>query len=166
MPLPTWDVFIGLAFLVGIGYGFILRREKAITTLCSTYIGLVIATTFSQTVFDFFNGNKVLGNQLWIRSNAPLPVITAGIFILATFFISGAINSSSSRSTETSPLEVIIYSALNMALILSCALTFLTPEMRVHIFESSRFAKLLYDMHTVIVIAPPLSLVVLNFRHK
>lgn len=166
MPLPTWDVFIGLAFLVGIAYGFILRRDKTITTLCSVYIGLVISQSFSSYIFEFFNGNKVIANQLWIRSNAPLTTITIVLFLISIIFVSGAINSTNNRSGEISPIEVIVYSALTMALIVSSILGFLPEESRNHYLEASRFAKMLFEYRTLIVIVPPLSLIFLNMRHK
>lgn len=166
MPLPTWDVFIGLTFIVGIAYGFILRRDKTITTLCSVYIGIVIATNFSQMIFDFFNGNRVFADQIWIRSNTPLSTITIAVFLISIILISGAINSSSNRSSEISPLEVIIYSALTIALVISSILSFLPEEARETYLAGSQVAQILYNFKTALIITPPLSLIILNFRHK
>ncbi|MCX6808355.1 MAG: hypothetical protein NTW50_01650 [Candidatus Berkelbacteria bacterium] len=67
MQLPSVDVFIGIFFLLGLAYGFLLQREKTITALCSVYIGLVIASSFSGSIFDLMNGNKVIANQIWQR---------------------------------------------------------------------------------------------------
>ncbi|OGD62136.1 hypothetical protein A2215_03845 [Candidatus Berkelbacteria bacterium RIFOXYA2_FULL_43_10] len=166
MPLPTWDVFIGLIFIVGIAYGLILRREKTITTLCSTYIGLVIATSFSSYIFDFFNGNKVVANQIWIRSSASLSTVSIATLLLATFLVSGAINSTSSKAGDVSFFEVIVYSSLNIALILSAVLGFLPEEARAGYLEASRFARILFDLKTLWVVLPPIALVILNFRRK
>ena len=166
MTLPSVDVFIGLFFLVGIGYGFILRRDKAITTLCSVYIGLVVASSFSETVYSFFNGNTMIANQIWIRSNASIQTISIVLFLLCIFFISGAINSSSNRSGDISPLEVIVYSGLTMALIISSILSFLIPESRAHYVEVSKSAQFLVNYRALIIIAAPLLLVVLNMRRK
>ncbi|MFA5927031.1 MAG: hypothetical protein WCT32_01705 [Patescibacteria group bacterium] len=166
MPLPTWDVFIGLIFLVGIAYGFILRRDKTIATLCSVYIGLVIATNFSQTLFDFFNGNKVIANQLWIRSSTPLPIIAIILFLISIIFVSGAINSSNNRGGDISPIEVFVYSTLTVALIISSVLNFMPEEMRLSFLKSSHVANLLFRYHSLMVMIPPISLVVLNFKRK
>ncbi|MEK9156142.1 MAG: hypothetical protein AAB360_02460 [Patescibacteria group bacterium] len=166
MPLPTWDVFIGLTFFVGIAYGFMLRREKTITTLCSVYIGLVIANNFSQTVFDFFNGNTTVANQVWVRSSASASTIAIALFLASIIFVSGAINSTSNRSGDISPLEVIVYSGLTIALVISSILGFLPEESRNHYLEASRAARMLYDLRTLIVIVPPLSLIFLNFKHR
>lgn len=166
MQLPSVDIFIGLIFLVGIGYGFLLKRDKAITTLCSVYIGLVIASSFSQTIFEFFNGNKTIGNSVWIRSNASVTTIAIVVFLLSIVLISGAINSSNSRSGEISPVEVIIYSALTVALMLSSILGFLPEGTRNHYLEISRAAQYLYNLKTLIIILPPLALILLNWRKK
>lgn len=166
MPIPTWDVFIGLIFLVGVAYSFILRREKSITTLCSVYIGMVIASSFSETVFRFFNGNTTIANSVWIRSNASVSTIAIVLFLLSILLISGAINSSSNRAGDVSPVEVLIYGVLTIALILSSVLNFLAPDMRTHIITVSKIAKILYNERTLIIIAAPIILVVLNIRRK
>jgi putative Ca2+/H+ antiporter (TMEM165/GDT1 family) len=164
MPLPTWDVFIGLAFLVGIAYGFILRRDKTITTLCSVYMGLVISQNFSKTIFDFFNGNTFIANQLWIRSNAPISTITIVLFLASILAITWAINSSNRTEGDISPLEVIIYSGLAIALIIASVLGFLPEASRNHILEISKIAKIIFQYKTAWIIIPPISLIVLNLK--
>ena len=166
MPLPAWDVFIGLAFVIGIAYGFILRREKTITFLCSTYIGLVIASSFSQYIFELFNGNKVIADQVWIHSNASTSTISIILLLVSSFFISGAINSTAKSGGDLSPFEIIIYSALNMALIISSIIGFLAPEKRDAVIATSRAASFLFATRTLWVMIPPVALVILNFKKK
>jgi len=166
MPLPTWDVFIGLAFLVGIAYGFIIRRDKTITTLCSVYIGLVIASNFATTVFDFFHGNSTIANQIWIRSNASLSTISIVLFLASIFFVSGAINSSSSKSSEISPIEVLVYSSLTIALIVGSILSFIPPDQRAQYITGSILARNIFTYLPFITVAAPLLLVALNARRN
>lgn len=166
MPLPTWDVFIGLAFVIGIAYGFILRREKTITFLCSTYIGIVIASSFSQYIFELFNGNKVIANQVWIHSNASTSTISIILLLVSAFLISGAINSTAKSGGDLSPFEIIIYSAMNMALIVSSIIVFLAPEKRDALLAVSKIGSFLYSTRTVWVVVPPIVLIVLNLRKK
>lgn len=166
MQLPTWDVFIGIAFVIGVAYGFVLRREKTITTLLSTYIGLVIASSFSDSIYSFFQGDTVIANQVWIKSNASLTTISIAVFLISTFLVSGSINSSSTRSGDTSPLEVIIFSALNVALIISVILGFLPEEVRASTIEGSRAANMIYAFRTWWVVVPPIALIIMNFRRK
>ncbi len=166
MQLPSVDIFIGLAFLLGIAYGFILKREKTITALCSVYVGLVIASTFSDQVFKFFNGNAIVANSIWIRSNASLSTISIVLFLLSIFFISGAISShtNSSKNNEVSPMEVIIYMAFTMALIISSILIFLPEATTNNYIATSTTAKILLNYRTFWVIGAPVMIVLLNIR--
>lgn len=164
--LPSTDVFIGLFFLAGIAYGFLLQREKTITLLCSVYIGIVISSSFAGSVFDFFNGNTVIANQIWIRGNASTSTIAIVLFLLSTFLISGAINSKGSKSDETSMLQVFVYSALAIALVLSTILGFLPEASRNNYIETSIAAKYLYNWRTVFVVVPPIMLIFLNWKKK
>ncbi len=166
MPLPSWDIFIGLTFVLGIAYGLILRRDKTITLLCSVYIGLVISSNFSEDIFQFFNGNKVIANQLWVRSNAPESTIAIILFIACIIFISGAINSSSNRSGDISPIEVAAYSALTTALIITTVIGFLPTAIQQHCLQVSLLARYLFEYKTLLIIAGPLALIILNFKRK
>lgn len=166
MPLPTWDVFIGLAFVIGIAYGFILRREKTITTLCSTYIGIVIATNFSGYLYELFNGNKFIAGQIWIKSSASLSTVSIVTLLVSSFLIAGAINSTKSKAGDISPFEVLIYSALNIALITAMVVGFLPDATRAAVMASSKTASFIYSWRTAWVTLPPLALVLLNLRRK
>ncbi len=164
--IPSWDVFIALTFILGVAYGFILKREKVITILSSIYIAIVMATSFTEYVFQFFQGNKVIANQIWIKGNMSSGTVAIVLFLLVIFFVSGAINTSSTRSGDTSVFEVIIYMALAMALIISTILGFLPDATREMIFAGSKVASIIYNLKTLWIIAPPISLVILNFRRK
>jgi len=164
--IPSWDVFIALTFVLGVAYGFILKREKVITILSSVYIAIVMAGSFTEYVFQFFQGNKVIANQIWIKGNLSEGTVAIGLFLLVIFFVSGAINASSSRSGDTSVFEVIIYMALAMALIISTILGFLPDPLRSNIMGGSKVASVVYNFRTLWVIAPPITLVILNFRRR
>jgi uncharacterized membrane protein len=166
MQLPSIDIFIGLAFLVGIAYSFILKRDKTITILCSVYVGLVISSAFAQSVFNFFNGNSTIGNQIWIRSNASLSTISIVLFLVCIVFVSGAVNSSASRSGDISPIEVFVYSCFTMGLIISTVLSFLPPATSQHFLDVSMAARLLKNYRTLLVVGAPLMIILLNLRKK
>ena len=165
MQLPSVDVFIGLFFLFGVAYSFMFQRDKIVTTLCSVYVGIVIAGSFSQTIFEFFNGNKVVANQVWIRGNASTSTIAIVLLLASVFLISGAIKTGK-KGSESSLTEIIFYSALSVALILSSILGFLPEATRTHYIEISQTAKYLYDWHTLFVVLPPVILIFMNFRKK
>ena len=164
--IPSWDVFIGLTFVLGIAYGFILKREKTITVLCSTYIAMVMAGSFTDYVFQFFHGNKVIANQIWVKGNLSQSTVAIALFLIVLFFVSGAINSAASGSGDLSPVKVIIYSALIMAIIISTIIGFLPEVTRNNVIAGSKVASIIYGFKTLWIIAPPISLVLLNFRRK
>lgn len=164
MQLPSVDVFIGLFFLVGVVYSFLLQRGKTITTLCSIYIGIVIASSFSQTVFEFFNGNKVIANQVWIRGNTSTSTIAIVLFLASIVLVSGAINSKNNKSDDISITEVLVYSILMIALMIATIMGFLPEATRNNYIETSVVAKYIYAWRTLFVIMPPIMLVLLNWK--
>lgn len=164
--IPSWDVFIGLAVVLAVAYGFILKREKTITVLCSTYIAIVMSASFTEYVFQFFQGNKVIANQIWVKGNMSESTVAIALFLIVLFFVSGAINSSSSSSGDLSPFEVIVYTTLTVALVVSTIIGYLPEEARNNILGASKVGSVIYSMKTLWVIAPPISLVILNFRRK
>lgn len=167
MQLPSWDVFIGLAFLFGIAYGFILQREKIIATLCSIYVGIVIASTFSNTVFDFFNGNKVIANQIWIRSNASVSTIAIALFVISIIAVAGALNSrSSEKSGDISAIEIFVYSVLMMGLFIATIIGFLPAATTKHALEISKAVKYIIMLKTFLIVAPPVVLVLFGWKKK
>jgi Na+/alanine symporter len=164
--IPSWDVFIGLTVMLGIAYGFVLKREKTITILCSTYIAIVMSSSFTEYVFQFFQGNKVIANQIWVKGNVSESTVAIALFLIVLFFVSGAINSAASGSGDLSPFEVIIYISLTVALVISTVIGHLPDETRNNILSASKVGSVIYGMRTLWVIAPPISLVILNFRRK
>lgn len=164
--LPSWDILIALTFILGVAYGFILKREKVITILSSIYIAIVMTTSFTEYIFQFFQGNKVIANSVFIKGNMSTGTVAIVLFLLVIFFVSGAINTASSRSGDTSAIEVIVYMALSMALIISSILGFLPEATRTAMMSTSRVASIVYGMRTLWIIAPPISLVILNFRRR
>ncbi|PIU24185.1 hypothetical protein COT12_02425 [Candidatus Berkelbacteria bacterium CG08_land_8_20_14_0_20_39_8] len=164
--IPSWDVFIALTFIMGVAYGFILKREKVITILSSIYIAIVMATSFTEYVFQFFQGNKVIANQIWIKGNMSEGTVAIALFLLVIFFVSGTINASSTRSGDASVFEVIVYMALAMALVISTIIGFLPEETRATILATSKIGSIIYGFRTLWIITPPISLVILNFRRR
>lgn len=164
--LPSVDVFIGLFFLFGVAYGLIFQREKIITTLCSVYVGIVVAENFSGTVFQFFNGNKVVANQLWIKSNASASTVAIVLFLLTILLISSAISVKRRSDTNNSSLNSVLYSVLAVALILASVLGFLPEASRNHYLELSFVARYLYNFKTMLVVLPPIVLVITGFRGR
>lgn len=164
--LPSWDLFITLFFIIGISYGFILQREKIIGTLVSVYISLVIVSVWSETIHKFFMGEKAVFNQVFIRSSASPFTIQVILFAAIILLLSAKSGISGAKSTKglLSPLELLIYSFLTTALILSSIFYFLPAETRAAFAETSRLARLVINYHTWWILLPIVFLVVTGFK--
>lgn len=164
--VPTWDLFITLFFVIVVGYGVILQREKIIATLVSTYVALAVATVWGETVFEFFNGNAILFNQFWIRSNLSefsiKALLFAVIIILLTIKGDFAVTMGKAEGLMTS-VFVFVYSFLNAGLIASSVLNFLPAVAKSSIVVSSNLAQSIVSYETTWIVAPALLMIVGGF---
>ena len=167
MPAPSWDLAITVFFLIGIIFGYILQREKIIATLLSTYVALVVTQIFAGNVFDFFQGNKTLFNQVWIQSNSsPFSIrVILFIAIIALLSAKGGISGTKSKGV-LSPIELFGLSFLTTGLIISTIFFFMPIETRDAFMASSRMATLVIKYYPAWVIAPVITLVALGFFRK
>ncbi len=166
--LPSWDLFITLFFIIGLAYGFILQRERIVATLMSVYAALVVSSILVDPVGQFFKGDKTLFNQIWIRSDTTPFTIHLALFtgIIVLLAAKGGINSARGRGL-ISHFEVLIYSLLNTALIVSSIFSFLPGPTRDIYAASSHTVKFIIDHQTWWLILPIAALITLGFqRHN
>ena len=164
--VPTWDLFITLFFIVGMGYGVILQREKILATLISTYIALAVATAWGDKVFEFFNGNSILFNQFWIRSNMSEFSIKALLFglLIVLLTLKGDFSVSIGKAEGMiSTVFVFIYSFLNTGLIVESIINFLPQTAKMAIITQSNIASLVMNYDIAWVVVPALLMVVGGF---
>lgn len=164
--VPTWDLFITLFFIVGIGYGVILQREKILATLISTYIALAVATAWGDKVFEFFNGNSILFNQFWIRSNMSEFSIKALLFglLIVLLTLKGDFSVSIGKAEGmVSTVFVFIYSFLNTGLIVASIINFLPQTAKMTIINQSDIATLVMNYDIAWVVVPALLMIVGGF---
>lgn len=155
MQTPSWDLFIGLFFTVVIGYGFVLQRDKVIVTLLSIYAGIVVATTFSPIVQKFFAGEQTVGNSVFIRSSASPFAIESVLFGLTIILIGAKAGLTGKNSKGVlSPIELMSYSAMNAALILTTIFGFMDDASRNHIIETSKLGSFVLQYNILWLIAP------------
>lgn len=167
MNLPSWDLFLTLFFIIGIVYGFILQKDKVVITLISAYVALVVTSILTGPVGDFFAGNKTVANQMFIKSNASPFTISTLVFILTTALVSTKSGLAGKDSGGIlSPIELLGYSFLNTALILSSIISFMPESQQLAFESSSKIARFLIQYHTWWVILPVALLVVTGFLHK
>lgn len=167
--VPTWDLFLTLFFVVGVGVGVILQREKILATLISTYVALAVAVAWGSTVFEFFNGNSILFNQFWIRSNMSEFSIKAILFaiLIVLLTIKGDFSVSMGKAEGMiSTVFVFIYSFLTTGLIISSVLNFLPQVAKLTIVNQSNVAAFLMNYEVAWIVVPALLMVVGGFLNS
>lgn len=166
--LPSWDLFITLFFIIGLAYGFILQREKIVATLLSVYAALAVSQILAEPVGQFFKGDKTLFNQIWIRSDAQPFTIHLALFVTVIVLLSakGALSGGRGRGA-ISHLEILVYSALNTALIVSSIFSFLPEPTQAIYATSSRLASFLIERKDWWIVGPVIALIFFGFqRHN
>ncbi|TSC91708.1 MAG: Uncharacterized protein CEN91_600 [Candidatus Berkelbacteria bacterium Licking1014_85] len=164
MNTPSWDLFIGLFFIIGVSYGFILQREKTTVTILSAYVGLVIAQALNPIVQGFFSGDKTIGS-FFIRANASPFTVQVAIFLIVTVLMSTRAGIIGQRARGLlSPIEVLIYSFLNSALIISSIINFMPEDKKTALLASSKLASKIITYNIWWLILPVLALVIIGFR--
>jgi len=164
---PTWDLLIGILFILAIAYGFMLQREKVVVTLISIYVGLVMVSILTGSLQEFFAGDRAIFNKIFIRGTTSPFAIQTGIFLATIVALTARSGLSGGRGSGLlSPIELFGYSFLNAALLIVSVLSFLPQDMLSTIIDSSHLANLLVAFRGWILVLPVLVLVVLGFREK
>ncbi len=163
--LPSWDLFITLFFIIGLAYGFILQREKIVATLMSVYAALTVSSILVDPVGQFFKGDKTLFNQIWIRSDTQPFTIHLVLFIAIIILLSakGGISGTRGRGA-ISHFEILIYSALNTALIVGSIFSFLPEPTRDAYAASSVLVKFIIGHQVWWLVGPVLAMVFFGFQ--
>ena len=164
MNTPSWDLFIGLFFIIGVSYGFMMQREKVVVTMISAYASIAITEVLSPIAQKFFIGDSNVGN-MFIKANLSPFTIQAGIFvgIIILITVRGGLVGAKGKGL-LSPIEMLIFSILNSAVIMSTILFFLPEDMRNQLVANSKFAKIVIEYHDWWLILPIATLIVTGFR--
>lgn len=164
---PSWDLAIIVLFLIGMAFGYILQREKIVATLISVYVALVVTQVFSGNVFEFFQGDKTLFNQVWIKSESSPFTIRVIIFMAVIMLLSakGGISGAKAKGVF-SPIEILGFSFLTVALILSSIFQFMPLESREAFMASSRMATIIIKYNVYWVVIPVAILIALGFLRR
>jgi len=167
MPTPSWDLAIIVFFLIGVAFGYILQREKIVATLVSVYVALVVTQVFSGNVLSFFQGDKTLFDQVWIKSDSSPFTVRVIIFMAVIMLLSakGGISSTKSKGIF-SPIEIIGFSFLTTALIISSIFNFMPPESREVFMATSRMANFVIKYYLWWVIIPVIAMIGLGFFRR
>lgn len=162
---PSWDTFIMLFFIALTAYGFLLQRDKAVVTMISIYVALVLTSILTDPVQGFFAGEKAIMNQVFIRSSANSFTIQSAIFLLTIGLISTK-SGIEGRDSGGSVIEIFGFSFLNAALVVSTILFFMEPSQREAIVASSRLANILVNYQVWWIVLPVALLIITGFMRK
>ena len=163
---PSWDLFITIFFIVGIAYGMMLQRERAVVTLVTIYVALVITQLLTDPVSQFFVGEKTI-QSFFITSKASPFTIQSGLFIGTIVLLSTKSGlSGESGSGLLSPLEVFAYSVFNTALIATTILSYLPDASRNAIIEQSKMASFLAHYHTWWLLLPVVAVIFFGWNRR
>ncbi len=159
--VPSWDLFLAIFFIVSMGYSFVLQRDKVVVTLLAIYAGIVMAQVLGAPLQQFFQGDKTIGNQLFIKANASPFTISAGIFLLTTIMVSirSGMGRGGSAKGTLSAFELGIFSFLNSALILTAVFSFMDPAAREQFAAASRIARIFIGHQAWWFIAPLIAMI-------
>jgi len=147
---------------VSVGYSFVLQRDKVVVTLLAIYAGIVVATVLGGPAQQLVQGDRTIGDQLFVKANASPFTVQAGLFILTTVLVSvrsGLARSTSSSSSHLSVFELALFSFLNSALILTAIFSFMDEATRAQFAEQSRIARVFINRELWWTIAPIIALI-------
>jgi len=161
----TWDLFVVILLVIGIVYGFALQRERIFTSLMSIYMGIVVAGVWGESLFNFFEGKSMLFDSVWIKANTTPSTISIVLFVLVVAIISAKAPIGYMRSWSiVTPIEIVAYSLLNMALFLATIYQMLPIELQEKIILQSRFIGPVLDYYNVLLVAPLILLTLITSR--
>jgi hypothetical protein len=153
MNFLTWDTGILAAFILLLSYSLLLRKHKALATLVSVYIGYVIANIWGQPIAEFFSGDRVLANQVWVQANASPLVVKSILLVVVTLLLSTFMKLGGKRS-KFSMVEVVLYAVSTVLLGLLFIISYMTPEMKEHVLTTSQIAPHIYKFKDWILVIP------------
>lgn len=123
--MPTWDLFILLFFLIGaLLYGMSLGRDRVIVILVSVYMALAVVSNtpiLSQINLSFHvNENYVLKITYFV-----------GTFVVLFFLLSRSalLKTIGGSNAPGSWWQTILFSILQVGLLISITLSFLPKEL-------------------------------------
>ncbi len=164
---PSWDLLITIFFIVGIAYGMMLQRERAVVTLLAIYVALVVTQILTEPVSQFFLGEKTI-RSFFIDGNVSPFTLQTGLFVLTLIVVSSKSSVEGDRGTGglLAPIEVFVYSFLNTALVATTILSFLPDGVRGDLLTHSSMAAFLASHHTAWLLLPIAAIVFFGWNRR
>ena len=121
---PTWDLFIMLFFVIGaLLYGLSLGRDRVIVIMVSVYMALAVVS--NTPILSGFNLSFNLNDNSVLKITVFL-----GIFVVLFFLLSRSalLKTIGTSAAPGSWWQTILFSILQVGLLISITLTFLPLE--------------------------------------
>jgi hypothetical protein len=122
---PSWDLFIFLFFIIGaLLYGLSLGRDRVIVILVSMYMALAVVSNTPAL--------NSLNLQLQVNQSFALKItFFLGIFVVLFFLLSRSalLKTIGSSGAPGSWWQTIVFSVLQVGLLISITLSFLPSEL-------------------------------------
>jgi len=161
---PTWDLFVGIFLVIGVVYGFVLQKERVFTALLALYVAAMIANTWGEPIYNFFQGKSMIGS-VWIQANATPMTINLVIFGLVFILIAAKAPIGYMRSWSlVSPIEIVVYSVLNSLIMVGTIYRYLSPELQQKIIEQSLIIPKINLFYNILLVVPLVVLLVITSR--
>ena len=158
---PSWDLFIILFFLVAsLIYGLSMGRDRAIVVIVSIYMALAVVD-YAPFVENLIKGTAV--EQFFIFKISSFLVV----FILLFYLLaqSALLNTIASRSATRSWWQAILFSFLQVGLLISIVLSFLPAE-ATNVFSDFTKKAFTTEMARFVWIVSPIVLMALIRKPK
>ena len=133
--VPTWDLFIGLFFAVGsLIYGLSMGRDRVIVILVSVYMALAVVGN-APVLKDVNTFQIGVGEGFVLQIGLFL-----GAFLILFFLVSRSalIKTFGANAAPGSWWQTIIFSILQVGLLISIALSFMPSDVLNHLTQPTR----------------------------
>lgn len=128
--VPTWDLFIGLLFIIGsLLYGLSMGRDRVIVILISVYMALAVVG--NAPILKDINALQIgIGDDFVLRIG-----LFIGAFLILFFLVSRSalIRTFGANAAPGSWWQTIVFSVLQIGLLISIALSFLPQDVSNHL---------------------------------
>lgn len=156
---PSWDLFIGLFFLIAVVmYAFLLGRERNVVAMLSIYTAFAIATAF-----PFINAK--LSNKFQIGPPFAMRIVIFTLFLVLIYILlnrAGTLSNLSASFGVKSLITMAVLSFLQVGLFISIMLSFLPPEVRTSFASWIQLVFLSKIGLTIWLIGPVIALVLVK----
>jgi hypothetical protein len=142
-----------------------LQRDKVVLTTIAAYVAIVVTGALTNPILQFFSGERPIMNQVFIRGiNNPFIIQTAIFAIVVAIVTTKSGLDEKGSNGILSPIELLGYSILNTALIMTTVFGFMPEETRNGFSSTSKLANILITHNLWWILLPIALLIVLGMK--